>query len=244
MQAIADYYGAANAVTFDCIMLVKPEEGDSITFKISAWVDAENNIAIRMSKLGFQFLHGHFAADGSFTARLIRNKSWIQSTLTEMDATLIKEHNLKQSSGLFTGLSLLCNEIKRGPLPYAPHYTHIEGRSYSCSLNTHTETHADDQTAIFTVADDGQSLTSKRLFNIRNEELLHLQYKRTREMDGLMRPKSLSFSIPNDNSTYKISVKKFRTVPQINPSRYNVSRADDELTMTEFIKQLTATDQQ
>lgn len=223
-------YGEAQACSADLKMQVRRTDADNLNFSIILWISADDHLRASLSKLGKPFLNLLITPDGAFRATLALDDVAIDSDLDQLAAAAqaIDAERADRGQGriaeqqlnLLEDLRLLLDEIKRGPVPQAPHYT-----TSSRALDGFECTMRNGQIAVFRMSFQGRGtiVTDKTIYAADHTELATITYRSYDRLDGVLRPQRLELQIPEDTNEYHIGLKAIDVVPAISRSRLELT---------------------
>ena len=140
LQLFHQRYGQAEQVTTTLVLRVRQPDRETLTFTADCWLDANNTIRLKATKMGIAFLDAVIHPDQTFTALLVRDDEVITGSLSDLAP---RDNEDAAAGSILINLAQFTAEAKTGPFPAN---TTVDEQGQACTpvLDevTTAETHA------------------------------------------------------------------------------------------------------
>jgi len=200
------WHRAAESITADLLVRVKPAGRDALTFTVNVWSPADGSVRLQVSKVGVSGFDALIQPDGSFTV-VSREDDVVVDDL---------EHAFADELGQGAALARLVEELKIGPVPAAATFTADGGTLSATDPATGLPV-----TLLF--AEQPEQIASKSWTGPDGKPGMRLEYSRYKIFDGMQRPSVIAIRLPGRDGEFLVRVQDLNAVPSISDGRMRVA---------------------
>jgi hypothetical protein len=212
-SAIHQRYGQTDQVTTTLVLRVRQPDRETLTFTADCWLDADNTIRLKATKMGIAFLDAVINPDQSFTALLVRDDEVITGSLGD----LAPRNNEDAAAGsILINLAQFTAEAKTGPFP---------ANTIADPAGTLSAALDDATSATITLGRDGFSVTEKTIIML-GEEKFFVTYKENSYQalaNRLWRPTRADITFPNSKVQLSVKVRDLQPLNELPGNIFNIT---------------------